>query len=113
MPFCPNCDAEFKGTLSVCPECGEHLNDQEEIDLEALKEDEHEGLHCLFRSPEEEESEAATEALREAGIVFVFRPLGRVHQSEAFDGEFYVAEDDFEKAKEVLEDVVGDLEDEL
>lgn len=110
MPFCPNCDAEYKGKLSVCPECGEHLNDDEEVELEEVEVDEIESMLCVFRSPTEEESEAATEVLREAGLKYVFRPLGRLHQSEAFDGEFYVNEDDFEEAKQILEDVVGDVE---
>jgi hypothetical protein len=114
MPFCPNCDAEYKGKLSVCPECGEMLTDpNEEEDLEDTVEEPHEGMLCLFRSPEKEESELAVQALRDAGIKFVFRPLGRVHQSEAYDGEFYVGEDDYDDAKEALEDAVGEIEDEL
>ncbi|MFH2055496.1 MAG: hypothetical protein ABIJ61_06015 [bacterium] len=110
MPFCPNCDAEYKGKLSVCPECGEHLNDQDEVELVEVQDEEYEGMLCLFRSPTQEESEEATDALRDAGIKYVFKPLGRIHPSEAFDGEFYVNEDDFEEATRILEDIVGDVE---
>lgn len=113
MPYCPNCEVEYKGQLSVCPECGELLTEVIPDEVEDPPEEPEEGMLCLHRSPEQEQSDELEEALKEAGIQYVFKPLGRLYSSEAFDGEFYVHEDSYEEARELAESLLGDIEDEL
>lgn len=113
MPYCPNCEVEYKGQLSVCPECGEHLVESLPDEVEEVPEEPEEGMLCLHRSPDQERSESLMDALREAGIQFVFKPLGRYCSTEAFDGEFYVPEDLYEEARDIAEAILGDIEDEL
>ncbi len=113
VPFCPNCEVEYKGQLSVCPECGEHLVESVPDEVDEVSEEPEEGMLCLHRSPDQGQSEELTEALKDAGIPFIFKPLGRIYATEAFDGEFYVHEDNYEEARDVAESVLGDFEEEL
>ena len=124
MPFCPNCETEYKGHVSVCPECGEHLIEMtEDEDLEEeLLEDETEQI-LLYRSPSPEITDELTDALRDAGITFDFRPnegRGRatgsvksIYRGQNIDGEFFVGEDDFDAAKEIAESIIGDIEEDI
>lgn len=124
MPFCPNCETEYKGHVSVCPECGEHLvemTEDEELD-EELEGDESEQI-LLYRSPSPEITDELTDALRDAGITFDFRPvIGRgsvagsvksLYRGQNIDGEFYVSEDDIDAAKEIAESIIGDIEEDI
>jgi hypothetical protein len=80
---------------------------------ENLQEEPEEGMLCLHRSMDQERSEELEEALKEAEIQYLFKPLGRIYQTEAFDGEFYVREDVYEEARLVAEAVLGEIEEEL
>lgn len=124
MPFCPNCETEYKGHVSVCPECGEHLvemTEDEELE-EELAGDEAESM-LLYRSPSPEVTDDLKDALRDAGITFDFRPIEdrragvgsvkTIYRGQNVDGEFYVAEDDFDAAKEVAESIIGDIEEDI
>jgi hypothetical protein len=121
MPFCPNCETEYKGNVSVCPECGEHLIDTSVEDLEDLSEEMEDDMVLLYRSSGRANSDALMDALRDAGILYVFKasedtgPRGKktLYRTAFVDGEFFVNEEDYDTAKEIAESVLGDLEDDL
>jgi hypothetical protein len=121
MPFCPNCETEYKGHVSVCPECGEHLIDTSVEDLEDLSEEMEDDMILLYRSASRINSDALMDALRDAGITYVFkaaedtgpRSKKASYRTAFVDGEFFVAEDDFDTAKEIAESVLGDLDEDL
>ncbi|MCC6962850.1 MAG: hypothetical protein IT585_06325 [candidate division Zixibacteria bacterium] len=121
MPFCPNCETEYKGNVSVCPECGEHLIEMtEDEDLEESVDADEAELFLLYRSPSPEISEELTDALRDAGITFEFRPVENsarsvksLYRGQNVDGEFYVGEDDLDVAKEIAESIIGDLDEDI
>jgi len=121
MPFCPNCETEYKGNVSVCPECGEHLIDTSVEDLESLSEEMEDDMVLLYRSSGRANSDALMDALRDAGILYVFkasedtgpRAKKTLYRTAFVDGEFFVNEEDYDTAKEIAEAVLGDLEDEL
>ena len=125
MPFCPNCETEYKGHVSVCPECGEHLIDTSVEDLEDLSEEMEDDMVLLYRSSSRVNSDTLMEALRDAGIIYVFKPsddasgirpksgVKSIYRNVFVDGEFYVSEDDYDTAKEIAESVLGDVEDEI
>ena len=124
MPFCPNCETEYKGHVSVCPECGEHLIDTSvEEELDDLDEEMEEDLVLLYRSTSRANSDALMEALKDAGITYVFKPADegvrpkgtarKMYGNVFVDGEFYVSEDDYDTARETAESVLGEIEDEL
>lgn len=121
MSFCPNCEMDYKGNVSVCPECGEHLIEvaEDEEREEELAAEEVEQL-LLYRSPSPEITEELSDALRDAGIAFDFRKLEvssrtvkSLYRGQNVDGEFYVSEDDFEAAKEIAEGIIGDLDEDI
>ncbi len=125
MPFCPNCETEYKGHVSVCPECGEHLIDTSVEDLEDLSEEMEDDMVLLYRSFSRANSDTLMEALRDAGITYVFKPtddsagaspksgVKSIYRNVFVDGEFFVSEDDYDTAKEIAESVLGDIEDEI
>jgi hypothetical protein len=125
MPFCPNCETEYKGHVSVCPECGEHLIDTSLEDLDDLSEEAEDDMVLLYRSTSRINSDSLMEALKDAGINYVFKPFddaggGRpksgvkqLYRTVFVDGEFYVNEEDYDTAKEIAESVIGDLEEEI
>jgi hypothetical protein len=123
MPFCPNCETEYKGHVSVCPECGEHLIEMTEDEELEEEFDEEEGEQILlYRSPSPEITDELTDALRDAGITFDFRPVESksragsvksIYRGQNIDGEFYVGEDDFDAAKEIAESIIGDIEEDI
>ena len=124
MPFCPNCETEYKGHVSVCPECGEHLIDTSIEDLDDLSEEADDDMVLLYRSTSRSNSDTLMDALREAGINYVFKPVDepgtkpkagvkQIYRTAFVDGEFYVNEEDYDTAREVAEGVLGDLEEEL
>jgi hypothetical protein len=104
---------EYKGQLSVCPECGELLTETLPEELEDPLEGPEEGMVCRHRSPDQAQSEELEEALKEAEIQYFFKPLRRVTVTGAFDGEFYVHEDAYEEAREVAESILGEIEEEI
>lgn len=121
MPFCRNCEMDYKGNVSVCPECGDHLIEiaEDEEREEELAAEEVEQL-LLYRSPSPEITEEMSDALRDAGIAFEFRKLEvssrtvkSLYRGQNVDGEFYVSEDDFETAKEIAEGIIGDLDEDI
>ncbi len=121
MPFCPNCETEYKGHVSVCPECGEHLIDTSVEDLDDLSDEMEDDMVLLYRSASRANSDALMDALRDAGINYVFKaaedagPRSKkgLYRTAFVDGEFFVNEEDFDNAKEVAESILGDLEEDL
>jgi hypothetical protein len=125
MPFCPNCETEYKGHVSVCPECGEHLIDTSVEDLDDLSEEMDDVMILLYRSTSRPSSDTLMEALKEAGINYVFKPFDaavgarpkagvkNLYRNVFVDGEFFVSEDDYDTAKEIAETVLGDIEEEI
>jgi predicted amidophosphoribosyltransferase len=125
MPFCPNCETEYKGHVSVCPECGEHLIDTSEEDLDDLSEEMDDDMVILYRSTSRASSDTLMDALKEAGINYVFKPFDdsagarpkmgvkNLYRNVFADGEFFVSEDDFDTAKEIAESVLGDIEEDI
>ncbi len=112
---------DYKGNVSVCPECGDHLIEiaEDEEREEELAAEEVEQL-LLYRSPSPEITEEMSDALRDAGIAFEFRKLEvssrtvkSLYRGQNVDGEFYVSEDDFETAKEIAEGIIGDLDEDI
>jgi hypothetical protein len=99
--------------MSVCPECGEHLIESLPESEDEIVEEPEEGMLCLHRSADQHQSDSLTDALKEAGIQFVFKPLRRYLSTGAYDGEFYVSEDDFEDARDVAETILGEIEGEV
>jgi hypothetical protein len=121
MPFCPNCETEYKGHVSVCPECGEHLIDTSVEDLEDLSDEMEDDMILLYRSSSRASSDALMDALRDAGVNFVFkasedtgtRAKKGLYRTAFVDGEFYVNEEDHDSAKEIAESILGDLDEDL
>ncbi len=107
----------------MCPECGEHLIEMTEDEELEEEFDEEEGEQILlYRSPSPELTDELTDALRDAGITFDFRPVeskGRtgsvksMYRGQNIDGEFYVGEDDYDAAKEIAESIIGDIEEDI
>src|SRR5512140_514252 len=100
MPFCPNCETEYKGHVSVCPVCGEHLIDTSVEDLDDLSDEMEDDMVLLYRSTSRANSDALMDALREAGINYVFKAAEDVgprskkalYRTAFVDGEFFVNE---------------------
>lgn len=124
MPFCPNCETEYKGHVSVCPECGERLIEADLDELEELDTDELEEEYVLlYRSTSRSETDELSEALREEGIAFSFRPAGsaspsgrtvrQLYSGGKIDGEFYVGEEDYDDARQVVESLFGEVDEDL
>lgn len=120
MPFCPNCDTELKGNVSICPDCGELLTESslDEFEEAELKSDE---SICLYRSSSSVATNELSGALREAGIKFVFAKVkgpadiggvGELYSGEEIDGEFRVAEEDYEEARDIARSLFGEIEEE-
>ena len=120
MPFCPNCDTELKGNVSICPDCGEMLSTRtlDEFEEAELESDE---AVCLYRSPTSLASTELSGALREAGIKFAFSKVkgpadidgaGELYSGDEIDGEFHVAEEDYEEAREIARSLFGEIEEE-
>ena len=86
--FCPNCRAEYREGIAVCPECGINL-------IEELKDDiNHNETPCLvYVAANEFEADVIIAKLKAEGIV-----LGRT----ILGVDIIVAESDFESAKEIV-----------
>jgi hypothetical protein len=120
MPFCPNCETEFKGNVSICPDCGEivakgTLDEFEEAELQS------DIAVCLYRSSSSAATHELSDALREAGIKFKFAQVqgpadiggdGELYSGDEIDGEFRVAEEDYEEAREIARSLFGEIEEE-
>ncbi len=120
MPFCPNCDTELKGNVSICPDCGEMLAEGTLDEFEEAELESDEAI-CLYRSRSSATTSELSAALREAGIKFVFAKVkgpadidgaGELYSGDEIDGEFHVAEEDYEEAREITRSLFGELEEE-
>jgi len=120
MPFCPNCDTELKGNVSICPDCGELLTavSLDEFEEAELTSDE---AICLFRSRSTATTSELSSALREAGIKFVFAKVkgpadidgsSELYSGDEIDGEFHVSEEDYDEAREITRSLFGEVEEE-
>ena len=107
MPYCPNCRDEFQDWVEECPDCKVKLVDElpplpEEITREGA-------LVHLATAPNEIEARLWKGILEDNGIQSMIKvaeslnlylsPLGLKHR-------LYVLEEDEEKAREVLGDII-------
>ena len=120
MPFCPNCDTELKGNVSICPDCGEMLAEGTLDEFEEAELESDDSL-CLYRSSSSAATSELTAALREAGIKFVFAKVkgpadiggvGELYSGDEIDGEFHVSEEDIDEAREIARSLFGEIEEE-
>lgn len=101
--FCPNCRAEYREGIAVCPECGINL-------IEELKDDiNHNETPCLvYVAANEFEADVIIAKLKAEGI-FAFKRFkgsdsyNRIVLGRTILGvDIIVAESDFENAKEIV-----------
>jgi len=83
----------------------------DELEEEVVEAEEEQLL--LYRSTSRDNSDTLSEALRDAAVPFTFKPGGRYFGGQALHGEFYVSEEDFDLAKEIVESTFGEVEEEL
>jgi len=124
MPFCHNCQTEYKGHVSVCPECGEHLSDATLDELEEMAAERDHQMILIYKSSNQANSEALIEAFKDAGINHIYKPatsancgqpagISDLYNDHSLVGEFYVWENDYDLAREVAESIVGELDDDF
>jgi hypothetical protein len=120
MPFCPNCETEFKGNVSICPDCGETVVEGTVDEFEEAEVESNAAV-CLYRSSSSTITQELSDALREAGIKFAFAKVqvpadiagaGELYSGDEIDGEFHVSEEDYEEAREITRSLYGEFEDE-
>ena len=123
MPFCKNCQTEYKGNVSVCSDCGEIMEKASLDELEEMEAKFDDELIILYKSTSRDDTENLIDALKEAGVSYVFRrargngseaiAIADFYNDHALDGEFCVKEDDYDRAREIAESVLDDFDDEV
>ncbi|MGE5400041.1 MAG: putative signal transducing protein [Ignavibacteriales bacterium] len=71
MPICPNCEYEYKEGMTVCPDCGIQLVDQQEFNEHMINP---EDWDVVYTCSEEYEAEMLKANLEGAGIEALIIP---------------------------------------
>lgn len=121
MPWCPVCKEEFRDGFTKCSECGAALvdNPPQEIEEQQKPVTDVQIQEKLLISTDSMQSQMIIALLKEANIPYVVRDRGAGGWIKiglgfsVFGTDIYVAEDDYDKAKELVDSCFAETGDDI
>lgn len=113
MPYCPICRYEYSPGIRTCPDCGAELVPDLPPEVESPNPEKEMVTKSVFKAPDEFAALTIQSALEAEGITSEVRSFqiamydGIAMMQKPFWGEVLVLEEDFERAKQIVEDFLS------
>lgn len=118
VPFCPRCESEYREGITECPDCKVELVDKRRQDPAPPKLSGDVELVEVFTAQGQVGAYAVKDRLESAGVPAVIKSMenpyydGLMVHMTGYWGKVYVKKEDGEKAAQIIERAMAEIEDE-